>query len=92
MTVWVTTGSTGSDMETASVYLVCYGDKGKTDAMMLEVPDNQKPLFQPGSTDVFKLNLNDQDIGKMYKIRIGHESPDSSWFLEKVGKVALFKN
>ena len=67
------------------VTLVAYGDKGHTEQLTLQPREPGEPTFRPGNTDEFKLNLG-EDIGRLYKIRVGHESAntDDGWYLEEV--------
>lgn len=65
----------------ANVYLVAYGEKGKTDEVWLK---NESNNFESGQTDEFKVDL--VDIGKPYKIRVGHDnsSPAAAWHLDRI--------
>ena len=71
-----------------SVTLVAYGDQGHTDLLLLVPADPNQRVFQPGSTDEFKVDLG-KDIGPLYKIRVGHDSWDANqgWFLERVRNI-----
>jgi hypothetical protein len=52
----------------ANVYICVYGEKGKSDEMLLE---NKTDNFEKGKVDYFKRNII--DIGKPYKIRVWHD-------------------
>jgi len=102
----------------AKVFIQIYGDKGKTELIMLESRSNN---FERNTTEIFKVSklgsysfsgskkyLNSQirvpkrnvhvqmlhfvlqievkDVGKVFKIRIGHDGSGmgSGWFLESV--------
>lgn len=73
----------------APVTITAYGDLDgdmvHTDPIPLKPKDKKTKIFKPGSTDEFAFDLG-RDIGKLYKIRIGHDSldPQDSWYLEKV--------
>ncbi|XP_078666046.1 lipoxygenase homology domain-containing protein 1-like isoform X1 [Branchiostoma floridae x Branchiostoma belcheri] len=79
MTVWTTDKrSAGTD---ANVYFVLYGDKGKSDDISI---GNKTDNFEAGQEDKFKVEI--KDVGKPYKIRIGHDDSGSfaGWHLDKV--------
>ncbi|KAI8493666.1 Lipoxygenase y domain-containing protein 1, partial [Branchiostoma belcheri] len=79
MTVWTTDKrSAGTD---ANVYFVLYGDKGKSDDISI---GNKTDNFEAGQEDNFKVEI--KDVGKPYKIRIGHDDSGSfaGWHLDKV--------
>lgn len=65
----------------ANVYLVLYGNKGKSDDIWL---DNESDNFEANKTDNFKIEA--ADVGKPFKIRIGHDNskPAAAWHLDKV--------
>ncbi|XP_033751254.1 lipoxygenase homology domain-containing protein 1-like isoform X2 [Pecten maximus] len=69
--------SAGTD---ANVYMVAYGDKGKSDKVTLS---NKGDNFEKGQTDHFKVGM--VDIGKLYKIRVWHDNEGlaSGWHLHK---------
>lgn len=78
---WVHTSDVRGAGTDANVYLVVYGNKGKSDEVWL---DNESNNFETGQTDNFKIEI--ADVGKPYKIRIGHDNsnPASAWHLNKV--------
>ena len=74
----------------ANVWLVAYGkvygkskdvDYRKTDEITL---DNKGDNFESGQMDAFKVEMD--EIGKPYKIRIGHDNTGNfaGWHLDKV--------
>ncbi|XP_013416715.1 lipoxygenase homology domain-containing protein 1 isoform X2 [Lingula anatina] len=65
----------------ANVYMVLYGDKGKSDEVKL---DNETDNFEQGQVDKFKIELD--EVGKPYKMRIRHDGKGSfaGWHLNKV--------
>ena len=83
--VWTATVHT-SDLLSAgtdsNVYLVLYGDSGKSDVVQLE---NKTDNFERASVDRF--NVDVKDVGEPYKIIIGHDNSHlySDWHLDKVG-------
>ena len=88
---WEVTVYTG-DMEPAcgkqknSIDLYAYGDEDMAGPLPLATGKDGKH-FKKGATDVFQVNLGGVEIGKAYKIRIGHEediSQSSTWYVEKV--------
>lgn len=65
----------------SNVYLVLYGDRGKSDDLDIrENPEN----FEQGKKDNFRIETN--DIGIPFKIRIGHDNSGKSpgWHLDRV--------
>lgn len=74
-------GSAGTD---ANVYMVAYGDKGKSDKITL---DNKGDNFEKGQTDQFKIEM--VEIGKPYKIRVWHDDAGmaAGWHLNKVSVI-----
>jgi hypothetical protein len=58
-----------------------YGDKGKTDDMKLR---NKADNFENGKCDQFKIET--ADIGKPYKLRVGHDNKGSNpgWHLDRI--------
>jgi len=79
--ITVTTPNVRGAGTSANVYLVLFGDKGKTGQIML---DGHKSNFQRGSSDVF--GIEDIDVGEVHKILIGHDNKGfgPGWFLGKV--------
>lgn len=84
--MWVhTTDKRGAGTD-ANVYLVAYGktkdgEYRKSD----EVPlDNRGDNFESGQVDRFKVEM--AEVGKLYKIRVGHDNSGSfaGWHLDKV--------
>ncbi|XP_064626993.1 lipoxygenase homology domain-containing protein 1-like isoform X2 [Lineus longissimus] len=79
--VWVTTGKE-PDVGVGDVVLYVYGEKDHVGPIVLGT--GKEELFKAGNIDEFKINLG-EDLGKLYKIRIGHDDTDpSGWYLEKV--------
>lgn len=64
----------------ANVHLVVYGDKGKSDDVVLANQGN----FDRGAIDHFKIDVD--DVGLLRKIRIGHDNKGigAGWHLDKV--------
>ena len=58
-----------------------YGANGRTDEIMLR---NKTDNFERAQMDKFKVEA--KDIGKLQKIRIGHDGAGmfSGWYLDKV--------
>ena len=67
----------------SKVSFVLYGDKGKSEPIILENKDNN---FERGSIDKFKVDI--KDVGTPYKMRIGHDNSKmySDWHLAKVSE------
>ncbi|XP_074056585.1 lipoxygenase homology domain-containing protein 1-like isoform X2 [Macrotis lagotis] len=78
--VLVLTGNTGTQ---ANVTLWVYGDKGDSGPLPLG-KDNREQLFLPRKEDEFQVQI--KNIGKIYKIRIGHDgtSQQPEWELQMV--------
>lgn len=70
--------SAGTD---SKVYLILYGDGGKSDVVSLH---NKSDNFERASVDIF--NVDVKDVGKPYKIIIGHDNSHlySDWHLDRV--------
>ena len=90
MTTWFVRIHT-SDMRgagtDANVFLVAYGrtkdgEYRKSDSVPL---DNKGDNFESGQEDKFKVEM--AEIGKPYKIRVGHDNGGSfaAWHLDRVG-------
>ncbi|XP_077990949.1 uncharacterized protein LOC144445282 [Glandiceps talaboti] len=81
-TVWFTTGSESLSRDNALVYLEVYGEKGRTDPMILGA--TKKEYFSPGTTDQFEVNVG--DIGDIYKIRVSHDDKDNweGWYVQNI--------
>lgn len=79
--VTVYTGDVRGAGTNANVFLVMYGETGKSDQFDLR---NKSDNFERGQVDKFKVEC--EDIGRLSKIRIGHDNSGmgSAWFLEKV--------
>ena len=79
--IWIYTSQVRWAGTDANIYLVAYGNKGKSDEIWL---DNESNNFESGQTDKFKKEIC--DIGRPYKIRIGHDNsnPAAAWHLNKV--------
>ena len=63
------------------VTVTIYGNGGATPEVKLEKGDEK---FERGTVDMFRMEL--EDVGKLRKIRIGHEGKGNrvSWYLDKV--------
>ncbi|XP_063398724.1 lipoxygenase homology domain-containing protein 1-like isoform X1 [Mytilus trossulus] len=79
--IWIYTSDMKMAGTDANVYVCVYGEKGKSDEMLLE---NKTDNFEQGKVDYFKRNVI--DIGKPYKIRVWHDKSGmfSGWHLDKV--------
>ncbi|XP_071837899.1 uncharacterized protein [Apostichopus japonicus] len=66
--VWIATNENPAAGTDATVYMVVYGDKGKTDDIILGAGDG---YFEAGNEDEFTIQIG--DVGEIYKIRIGHD-------------------
>lgn len=79
--VTVYTGDVRGAGTNANVFLVIYGENGKSDQFDLR---NKSDNFERGQVDKFKVEC--EDIGQLVKIRVGHDNNGmrSAWFLEKV--------
>ncbi|KAL8614278.1 hypothetical protein ACOMHN_007616 [Nucella lapillus] len=84
--VWVFTSDIKGAGTDASVYMVLYGDKGKSDDIKLE---NKGDTFEKGSMDTIKVDST--DVGLPYKIRIWHDNAGTfaGWHLNKVEMQSL---
>ncbi|CAH1787210.1 unnamed protein product [Owenia fusiformis] len=82
--VSVKTGDIRSGGTDANVYVKIFGKNGDTGILYLKSSDNTKNKFERGRTDLFKLEAT--DIGKIERIRIGHEDNGvgAGWFLDEV--------
>ncbi|XP_074841891.1 oxygen-regulated protein 1 [Carettochelys insculpta] len=80
--ITVATGGFQTAGTTATVSLYVYGENKASGPIILGSGEHQ--LFNSSSADTFKINL--KGLGKLYKIRIGHDNKgsDPSWYLEKV--------
>jgi lipoxygenase homology domain-containing protein 1 len=65
----------------AKVFLMLYGDKGKTDEIELRSKDND---FETGKCDNFKIETS--DIGQPFKLRVWHDNKGraSGWHLDRI--------
>uniref|UniRef100_A0A672Z7J4 Lipoxygenase homology domains 1b n=1 Tax=Sphaeramia orbicularis TaxID=375764 RepID=A0A672Z7J4_9TELE len=79
--VTVVTGDVTFAGTNARVFIQMYGDKGKTEIMILESRSNN---YERNTTEIYK--IESKDVGKIYKIRIGHDGSGigAGWFLETV--------
>lgn len=78
---WVYTSDLKGAGTDSNVFLVAYGEKGKSDDIPLK---NKTDNFEAGMMDAFKFEMT--DIGKPYKIRVWHDDKGlaSGWHLNKV--------
>ncbi|XP_043545272.1 lipoxygenase homology domain-containing protein 1-like, partial [Chiloscyllium plagiosum] len=90
--VQVYTGDNFGDSTNANVYLVLFGDKARSDKILLTQTLDHKDPFRKGQIDTFKFKTD--LLGSLYKIEIGHDGgkPGSGWFLEKIGITNLITN
>eukprot|EP00047_Mylnosiga_fluctuans_P014195 m.36272 g.36272 ORF g.36272 m.36272 type:complete len:2392 (+) comp5381_c0_seq2:48-7223(+) len=82
--VWICTVHTGDVLgagTNAHVFMVAYGDKGKSDEQPLVAKND---LFERNQVDEFKLAL--ERIGRPYKIRVWHDNRGlaAAWFLDYI--------
>ena len=82
--VSVKTGDVSNAGTDANVHLKIFGSNGDTGVMKLKHSDNTMNKFEKGRVDLF--NLEQEDIGKIERIRIGHDGKGvgSGWFLDYV--------
>ncbi|KAL4236114.1 hypothetical protein ACF0H5_004500 [Mactra antiquata] len=78
---------TGRESETSNdgkVHITLYGEDGKSQQITLYATNPNSKTFEPGNVDYFTLDTD--DIGDLYKIRIGREDNDNwnRWFLQEV--------
>jgi lipoxygenase homology domain-containing protein 1 len=80
-TAWIYTSKIKNAGTDASVYMALYGDKGNTEDIQLR---GNKDQFEAGKCD--KLKIETKDVGKPYKMRIGHDNKGTApaWHLERV--------
>uniref|UniRef100_A0A3P9N0R2 Lipoxygenase homology PLAT domains 1 n=1 Tax=Poecilia reticulata TaxID=8081 RepID=A0A3P9N0R2_POERE len=81
--ITVVTGDMRSAGTNADVFCQIYGDEGKTEILALKSRSNN---FERGTTEIFKIQIEALDVGKIYKIRIFHDGKGigDGWFLEMV--------
>uniref|UniRef100_A0A8C3ALE5 Lipoxygenase homology PLAT domains 1 n=1 Tax=Cyclopterus lumpus TaxID=8103 RepID=A0A8C3ALE5_CYCLU len=79
--VTVVTGDVRAGGTNANVFCQIYGDKGKTEVLVLKSRSNN---FERATTEIFRIEA--QDVGKIYKMRIYHDAKGigDGWFLETV--------
>lgn len=79
--VWVHTSDVRGAGTDANVYLMAYGEKGKSDEIPLE---NKGDAFEKGKEDKFKIEM--VEIGIPYKIRVWHDNKGNfaAWHLKRV--------
>ncbi|XP_075955406.1 lipoxygenase homology domain-containing protein 1 isoform X2 [Anarhichas minor] len=79
--VTVVTGDVTFAGTNARVFVQIFGDKGKTEVIILKSRSNN---YERNTTEIFKKEA--KDVGKVFKIRIGHDGSGigSGWFLETV--------
>jgi hypothetical protein len=65
----------------SDVTMTIFGSEGGTPDVKLEKGDEK---FERGGVDMFRMEL--EDVGKLRKMRIGHEGKGNrvSWYLDKV--------
>lgn len=84
--VWIHTGNQRAGGTDANVFMVAYGKNKNGESVKSDVIplDNKGDSFEVGQVDKFKVEMI--DIGKPYKIRIGHDDSKSyaGWMLDKV--------
>ncbi|KAF7667477.1 hypothetical protein LDENG_00061370 [Lucifuga dentata] len=79
--VTVVTGDVTFAGTNARVFIQIYGEKGKTEFIILKSRSNN---YERNITEIFKIEA--RDVGKILKIRIGHDGSGigAGWFLESV--------
>lgn len=84
--MWVYTSDMRGAGTDSNVYLVVYGNQGKSDDIKL---DNESNNFESGRIDTFKIET--AEIGKPFKIRIWHDNTGaaSAWHLDKVSTMIV---
>nr|XP_054772356.1 uncharacterized protein LOC129280349 [Lytechinus pictus] len=85
--IFIVTGSMSEAALPSPATLVVYGDKDKTE-VVLEPPHGEG--FQPGSAETFRVNFG--DIGRLVKVRLGHEDNESSWYVKTMRMVDMNTN
>ena len=84
--VWVYTSDMRGAGTDANVHIVAYGKNKKGDSIKSDEIklDNKGDNFEAGQTDKFKVEMI--DIGKPYKIRVGHDNSGAfaGWHLDRV--------
>ncbi|ETE58684.1 Lipoxygenase-likey domain-containing protein 1, partial [Ophiophagus hannah] len=75
------TGDVRNAGTNAKVFLQVYGELGKTEVLILK---NRSNNHERGALEKFKIEA--VDVGRIYKIRIGHDGTGlaDGWFLENV--------
>ncbi|CAF0922726.1 unnamed protein product, partial [Brachionus calyciflorus] len=83
---------TASDISSgidANVYISLFGNEGELLDLQMKSKSKDKNTFERGKIDTFDLSgLN--SVGKLKKISIGHDSPNSAWKLDYVN--IIFNN
>uniref|UniRef100_A0A3B4YR02 Lipoxygenase homology PLAT domains 1 n=1 Tax=Seriola lalandi dorsalis TaxID=1841481 RepID=A0A3B4YR02_SERLL len=85
--VTVVTGDVMFAGTNARVFIQIFGDKGKTEVIMLESRSNN---FERDTTEIFKqedvFTVTAIDLGPLKKLRIRHDNtqPHSAWYLDRV--------
>lgn len=84
--VWVFTSDTKHAGTDANVFVVLYGDKGKSDDIKLNKDGDS---FEQGQMDIF--NIDTPDVGLPYKLRVYHDNSGrfAAWHLDKVTNVSF---
>ncbi|XP_052780620.1 uncharacterized protein LOC128217471 isoform X5 [Mya arenaria] len=82
--VYVRTGDRVGAATKADVRITLYGERGRTKEICLGNSSRNKVKFQRGKEDIFLFPAH--HVGKLRKIKIGHDRPDLSfaWFLDGV--------
>jgi hypothetical protein len=79
--VWIKTGEQALGGTDSNVYVMLYGEAGKTEWIFL--PPEDIFAFEEGSTDKFILEA--PDVGNLTQCCVGHDnSADSGWYVETV--------
>lgn len=87
---WLHTAKQRGAGTDANVFMVVYGKKNGKSVKSDVIPlDNKGDNFEAGQVDKFKVEMI--DIGKPYKMRIGHDGtkPFAGWMLDKVINVVF---
>nr|XP_016847213.1 PREDICTED: lipoxygenase homology domain-containing protein 1-like [Anolis carolinensis] len=79
--VCVATGDVRNAGTNANVFMQIYGELGKTELLILK---NRSNNYERGASETFRVEA--VDVGKVYKIRIGHDGKGfgDGWFLDSV--------
>jgi hypothetical protein len=82
-----TTGSvSGATLDDATVYIMLYGEDGKSEALRLHNDDSPKHNYdKKGKVDTFRLEA--EPLGEIYKLRVWHDGKGmfgASWLCQEI--------